>query len=280
MKKLLALFALAFAGVAAVPDTGEAGIFRRRCRPQPQCCQQVVPVCPPTAAPSRSVTIKGKTYRLSESGDQDPLVEEIEKETLGADTGGISDRHRYTGKSRRVAKTTIFVEPGNPVPFSSVTQLIASFPSDAEMGALDIPRGTNSNRVEQEKRNVVVDAFLYAYKKEPDNDYHVIIGDPPSVPVPTRKYLNVEISGIPVGGTDANRDKLWEVRNAFRDGLDLGHSGPGSYEKPDPPIPVRVTGSLFFDVDHAPPRQLVGPASHKPKTAWEIHPISKFEFLD
>jgi hypothetical protein len=52
-----------------------------------------------------------------------------------------------------------------------------------------------------------------------------------------------------------------------------------SYFRPDPPVPIRVTGSLFWDVDHEDP-PYVGPNDFKPKTAWEIHPISDIEFLE
>ena len=36
--------------------------------------------------------------------------------------------------------------------------------------------------------------------------------------------------------------------------------------------------SAGFDVDHA--AGVVGPGNFKPKTAWEIHPITKLEFLN
>jgi hypothetical protein len=289
MKKWIALFALAFAGVGLFPDTGEAGPFRRRCRPQP-VCQPVVVVCPPVAfpvtpipiipvEPPRAVVIEGETYVLVESGETDAKRDEVEPEVVGADTGGISTHDRFKGKARRVAKTTIFVSKEMPTPFDSVTALITSLPPDADMVALNIPHGPNSSRVDQEKKNVVVTAFLYAYSKETDNDYHVIIGDAPSVPVGVRRYMNVEVSGLPVTGTNANRDQLREVRNTFKTRFGLGNTGPNSYVKPNPPVPVRITGSLFYDVDHAPPEEFVGPKSHKPQTAWEIHPISKIEFL-
>jgi hypothetical protein len=55
-------------------------------------------------------------------------------------------------------------------------------------------------------------------------------------------------------------------------------SRPGAFQRPDPPVPVRVTGSFFWDVDHSPPN-FIGPNDFKTKTSWEIHPISKIEFL-
>jgi hypothetical protein len=71
---------------------------------------------------------------------------------------------------------------------------------------------------------------------------------------------------------------LWQVRKTFQQAFDLGASGPESYFRPQPPVPVRVTGSLFWDVDHE--NELVGPADFKPTSAWEIHPISAIDFLE
>ncbi len=287
MKKWL-LLALAFAGLGAFPDVSEAGIFRRRARPAPVC--QPVVVCPPVAAPwimpvpvrplepTRTVEIEGVVTELIDTGETDEKRDEVEPGLKEAGTSDIPNHARFKGTARRVAKTTIFVTDAAPTPFTNVSALIMSLPPDQTMVGLNIPHGPNSNRVEQEKKNVVVTTFIYAYSKENDNDYHVIIGDPPTVPVANRKYMNVEISGIPVGGTNDNRMQLWAVRDVFRAKYQLGVNGPNSYVRPNPPTPVRITGSLFYDIDHPPPH-FVGPQSHKPKTAWEIHPISKLEFL-
>lgn len=286
MNRWLLLAALAAAGVGLFPETGDAGIFFRR-RPVCVCpAPSVVPVplrpsMSPPARPleaTRSVVIEGVTTELIDTGETDPKRDETEPPTTDAGTGDIPNHARFTGTARRIAKTTIFVSKDAPTPYANVSALLTDLPPDATMVGLNIPSGSNSNRVAQERRNVVVTTFIYAYSKENDNDYHVIIGDPPTVPVAQRKYMNVEVSGIPVGGTDANRDALWAVRNELRAKYNLGVNGPNSYVRPNPPTPVRMTGSLFYDIDHPPPN-FVGPQSHKPQTAWEIHPISKLEFL-
>ena len=41
-------------------------------------------------------------------------------------------------------------------------------------------------------------------------------------------------------------------------------------------VPVYVAGSLFYDTEHKP--GVVGPAFARPKTSWEIYPISKILF--
>ena len=42
----------------------------------------------------------------------------------------------------------------------------------------------------------------------------------------------------------------------------------------DPPIPLTVQGSLFFDVTHAMGSKKPGPSSAKPRTIWDLHPIT------
>ena len=98
----------------------------------------------------------------------------------------------------------------------------------------------------------------------------MIHGDGPDAENPV--YLNVEVSGIPVGGTNANRKQLIAVRDQFKAAFDLGRTGPNSYQRPDEPIPIRITGSLFWDIDHRP--GAVGPDYLKPMTSWEIDPVS------
>ena len=53
-----------------------------------------------------------------------------------------------------------------------------SLPSDQFMRSYNPPitEDADSDRVQEEKRNVSVTAFLYATKKEADNDYHMILG--------------------------------------------------------------------------------------------------------
>lgn len=57
----------------------------------------------------------------------------------------------------------------------------------------------------------------------------------------------------------------------------IGHPLPHSqYVKFPTPIPITVTGSVFFDVDHTPGD--VHSGSIVPDTVWEIHPISNLVF--
>lgn len=282
MRKWTLLVVLAVSGLMAVPDTGEAGIlFRRRARPAP--CQPVVvcPVCPvypPAVAPApippavASVTIKGKVYLLHAlPRTADEFREEAPPPSV---TAALPDpNNTFSGTDRKLPKTTLVTDA--PVEeFATVAALAATLVPDADMKKSGITR-SSAMRVAAERRTVRVTGYIYAFKKEDDNDYHVILGDAPGA-APT--FLNVEVSGLPVGGAPENRDRLTAARAAFKDAFHIGATGPGSYQKPHEPVPVRVTGSLFWDVDHEP--GVVGPQGMRPKTAWEIHPVSEVEFLD
>jgi hypothetical protein len=87
--------------------------------------------------------------------------------------------------------------------------------------------------------------------------------------------MNIEISGLPASGP--NRAPLKAARDAFKQFLGDNHITAGNgYVKITPPIPVTITGSLFYDIDHAP--GVVGPNGMRPSTAWEIHPVTELDF--
>jgi len=283
MKKWLALLVVVFAGLVVLPDSMEA-CGRRRCRIRacvPGYWQDSCAVVVETPLPLvRTVAINGKSYRIYDSGDPGDYEADVPDLTppgLAAGTT-IPASERFHGTVRALTKTTIAVNAQNKT-FDSVTALHDSLPSDEQMASLGISHAPDSKRVKQELFNVTVRAWIYAFKKETnDNDYHVIIGDAPGTP--NAHYFNAEVSGIPVPGTDANRNTLWDVRRSFQKNFELGASGPANYFPPAPPVPVRITGSLFWDVEHSPPKPLVGPGKFKPTLAWEIHPISHIEFLE
>ena len=180
--------------------------------------------------------------------------------------------NRFHGTARKDAKLSIAAAPTES--FDDVNDLIASFVDHDTMEEMDIPTTANSDRVDEEKRNVRVKAFLYAASREDDNDYHLIIGRAPDKPP---KYMTAEISGLPPNGSasfarlDAARKAYFEY---FGDGLPST-----SYEYYDPPREVEIEGSLFWDANHAnggrPGPQKLRP--HMP-VVWEIHPVTKIVF--
>ncbi len=181
----------------------------------------------------------------------------------------------FGGTARRVAK--ISIADAATEDFEDLQHLIISLTSDRDMIRLDLPDDRDSDRVKEEQRNVRVRAFIYAASREADNDFHVIIGRDPDQ---SRLFMNVEVSGLPPSSSP-HRATL----NAVRDGYKTFFKNhpdnlPGtSYDFYDPPIPVFIGGSLFFDVTHASGGK-PGPKDLRDDipTIWEIHPVTRIEF--
>jgi hypothetical protein len=132
-----------------------------------------------------------------------------------------------------------------------------------------------SARVSEEKRNVRVRAFLYAASREDDNDFHLIIGRSPKKS--PSMYMTVELSGLPPKSS-THFKRLKKARDSYKSFFADNLPGP-TYDFYDPPVPVEVEGSLFFDMSHATGSK-PGPNSLRDDipTIWEIHPISKIVF--
>ena len=179
----------------------------------------------------------------------------------------------FTGNDRKAAKTSLV--NGSPANFVDVARLLRSplFVADATMVKRNPPisKAASSDRIAEERHNVVVTGFLYASTRESDNDFHCIVG---MATAQAPQYVNVEVSGLPVSG--AFRPPIKAARDSFAKffGEDLPTSA--DYSKFNPPIKVRITGSIFFDVDHK--AGTIGPLGMRPKTAWEIHPVSEIVF--
>jgi hypothetical protein len=285
MRKLVPIVTLALIVLTFTPAPTEAR-GRRRCRSvgMPCPCMRCygpavgvppyatgVPTEPPRAiGPVRELrTSKGNVYRL---GPAAPV--EYERDQVRAAL--TADPNAFHGTSRRIAKTS-FVS-GTPTLYATVHELRAPLPSDHAMGQLGIPWGQgseDSGRVDQEKQVVTVNGYLYAFSKESDNDYHCMVGDAPDDP--ERKFMNMEVSGLPASGPA--RAVLADVRSKFKGQFGLDNVGAtDGYIPVDPPMPVRITGSLFYDMDHSPPRPFVSHNGFHPGSAWEVHPITAIEF--
>jgi hypothetical protein len=110
--------------------------------------------------------------------------------------------------------------------------------------------------------------------KEDDHDFHVIAGDKNCSS--SGCFMNVEVSGWPPDTHSPDRPVLKAVRQSFLDFFDGEDPGTSGYDKPRPLIPVTISGSLFFDMDHK--AGTIGPTCCRPSTAWEIHPVTAIEF--
>ena len=219
------------------------------------------------------------------SDEQEPTKQGFEMESLPAactPKPSSDDGETFEGTSRELAKTEIAEGDIESVNLT-VRGFHASHPSDLEMQQLHISRRCNSLRREAEERNVTVAAYLVAAKKEEDNDYHLILQDKDCQEPACR--LTVEVSGVP--RLAVSRGKLKAARQYFEEQWPLYTGleqvpGSGKYLFFATPILIRVTGSAFYDTDHeidlAKGTGPVGPEGYKPGSAWEVHPVTSFEF--
>ena len=214
-----------------------------------------------------------RTYRILRTTEVDPKDAPVSvAEVVALDTTAAPVGDDFAGTARKAAKLSI--APAKTEIFGDLQSLLQTLPAKSSMTkhTPKITTEANSKRVKEEDRNVRLRAFLYAASREADNDFHLIIGrDPASVP---HVYMNVEVSGLPPHGSQFFAP-LQAVRKAYKDFF--GQHLPGtSYDFYDPPIPVEIEGSLFFDMSHA-QGEGPGPASLRKNipTIWEIHPVSK-----
>lgn len=213
----------------------------------------------------------GRTYRVLHTSETDAYdrparVRAPRPPTLGENFGGTA---------RRAAKLSIATAA--PQAFPDVQAVVASLVPDAMMVNHQPPIATDahSGRVLEEQRAVRVHGFIYAASHENDNDYHLIVGRDRAVAPPV--YMTMELSGLPPAASPAF-PALAAARTAYNTFFAGRLPGP-TYDFYDPPIPILVEGSLFFDMTHstgpAPGPQTLQP--HMP-TIWEVHPISQITF--
>jgi hypothetical protein len=190
----------------------------------------------------------------------------------------------FTGLYRAGPKTSFIKDTGDKMrtPEAPVTipELKASLLADPKVRAkykgFTAERGEPSERFAEEMRNVTVTGYIHAVKSEfkEDHDFHIMIGNSPNIG--EGQFLTVEVSGLPTDGVD--HDAFLRVRCQLLSLLPRTAKFMDRFAKIDPPIPVTVVGSLFFDGAHT--IGAVGPSYAKPSTVWEVHPvmdISKFE---
>jgi hypothetical protein len=89
--------------------------------------------------------------------------------------------------------------------------------------------------------------------------------------------MTMELSGLPPHGS-SSFGQLKTTRDAYKTFFSDSLPGP-SYDFYDPPVPIDVEGSLFFDMSHAHGGR-PGPASLRDDmpVIWEIHPIREIVF--
>lgn len=189
---------------------------------------------------------------------------------------------KYHGTYRKTSKTAIVRNNnGNVAPvqtFPSLKSLKNTLGDDTTMRNKypDLSnKQSNALRKPEELRNVEVVAWLYDAKHQSDNDFHIVLGS--TAIRSTALFMNTEIAGLPLAPGD-DQDRLKAARQQF---LTIIPSGRYTTEHTESPIKVKVRGSVIFDGDHQPGcLKCPGPGYAKPKSVWEIHPITSIEVVN
>ena len=260
------------AGLTTLPELpARAGLPAR---------DSIIAITEPTPLAITGAAVSGPKYRILHTNELDEYEAAAQSAAaFAAAAAALPKGDNFTGKDRKAAKLSI--SNAKTENFTDLKNLIKSLAQESVMKdhVPPIERGPKSDRVKEEKRNVHVNAFIYAASREKDNDFHLIIGrNPKATP---EMYMTMELSGLPPSSSPSFK-KLKAARDAFKKFYDdnLGGNLPGlSYDFPDPPIPVTIDGSLFFDITHATGSR-PGPKSLKSRmpVIWEVHPITKMVF--
>lgn len=182
----------------------------------------------------------------------------------------------FSGVNRGACKTSVV--KGQPELFGTLEEFMSSLPDDDVMSnEAGISTDENSERAEEERRNIsIAKCWILAIKRNNDGDYHIIIGSGPGPKCDA--LFNIEVSGLPESSSPH-----YAALKKVRDDLENYFNGDCCFTRYKKfyknPIPVRVTGSLFYDLEHAPPRLNIGPTGLKTTTAWELHPVTAITFL-
>ena len=214
------------------------------------------------------IAANGKSYKIDFWEDR----AERRKKNVPVFQKTKGSTSRFTGVTRATAKTTN-VSRNVYNSFGSIREVFRKYrlPSDSVMRQRI---RSHSPRINTEKKGVILkNAYLFAFKKQRDNDYHLIVGDHPNI---TKAFLmTMEITGLPAKPDPLLERARTDFIDAFRLNDDLSMQ---AYLVFTDPVPVHVEGPLFFDVTHRAgsvgPRK--GKVRFKLRTAWEIHPITHF----
>src|SRR5260370_1027978 len=152
---------------------------------------------------------RGKQYSIQITNELDAYETKSHAEALTQVMAAVAagpPGDNFTGNDRKAAKLSISTAAEEK--FADLHDVLASLKPDSEMKAMHIDISATSNRVAAEQRNVKVSAFLYAFSREGDNDFHCILGRDPNKPA---EFMNMEVSGLPPSG-DSSFAKLNTAR--------------------------------------------------------------------
>jgi hypothetical protein len=187
------------------------------------------------------------------------------------------DGNEFDGSDRKAAKLS--VSDASVDDNETLEKIIGGLMPDDEISSKITSTDETSNRISDEEHNYKFKAWIYTFKRQGDEDYHVIIGTTDNIK--TAKFLNAEISGLPAQGS-TYYTTLFNARKQFYDFFGWGENSceAKSYTKDymKNPIEVTITGSLFFDKFHYEKKSEIGPSWARGDSYWEIHPITSIVF--
>jgi hypothetical protein len=174
----------------------------------------------------------------------------------------------FKGVARKTAK--INISEGDTLTFDTVWDLLEYLPYDSTMRQKGIKDKTR--RLPEEDHHVIIKcAYLFSMELEADGDLHLLIGD--IIDSVKTNLMTVEVSGLP-DRRNPSFETLLSVRKYLYEEYPKCFSG--KRVRPTKKFrKITVQGSLFFDNRHP----ATGKA-HRPKTAFELHPITHIEFLE
>lgn len=226
----------------------------------------------PSAARERQAKAPRKAPRVIAIVKDTGFKEQIAKRgpSLTARAGAENDGVSFAGTARKAAKISIVTATPETENLSQLVAWCRAHDSEMRHHQPAISASASSARIPEENRNVSVDGWVLFAKKEADNDYHLIIGT--SENLDDAELMNVEISGLPPRNS-RSFSTLENTRSNFENifSAALPQIQRAGYAKLTP-THLRITGSLFYDIDHS--AGVVGPTGYRAKSAWEIHPIT------
>jgi hypothetical protein len=181
----------------------------------------------------------------------------------------------FYGRERAYAKT--HRSEGPTYVAETINDLLESelILPDIDMRKMNISLHEESRRtVPEEDRDVELDtAYIYGIYREPNNDYHIILGNG-EMTLKKMRLISAIVSALP--GDDIDPD-LERVRKQIVERFGDIPCGSDKWKPVEYPIPVKITGSLFFDLSHLP--GIAGFGEFRPKTSWQIRPVTHLEFV-
>jgi hypothetical protein len=239
-----------------------------------------------TSGSGKEYKVKWKDSNDGFPDDPDPVNHHAHGGTHGSghtcpsltgtgDNDLYNNKPSFDGEARCEAKTNFSASAEDEITLSELSKKFKDFIVN---GTFDDVTSDDKRTDKEDKNFTIKNVRIYAIKREKDEDYHMIIG--PRTNADQGKLINVEISGLPKRSA-ASFATLKKVRTDLITELTgiekLTGKKWGTYLFFPEGIPVNITGSLFYDVDHK--GSHVGPGGLHSPTCMELHPVTDIEFI-